>query len=59
MKKDRNLQRDSLDFRGGKIPALFRAILIPTLIAMFFNMALTVIDGVFVGLARPASLPSI
>lgn len=49
MKKDRNLQRDSLDFRGGKIPALFRAILIPTLIAMFFNMALTVIDGVFVG----------
>ena len=49
MKKDRNLQRDSLDFRNGNIPKLFRALFFPTLIGMVFNAVLTIIDGAFVG----------
>lgn len=49
MKKDRNLQRDSLDFGNGNIPKLFRALFFPTLVGMVFNALLTIIDGVFVG----------
>lgn len=49
MKKDRNLQRDSLDFGNGNIPKLFRKLFFPTLIGMVFNALLTIIDGVFVG----------
>lgn len=46
---ERNLQRDKLNFGNGKIGVLFRAMFFPTLIAMIFNSALTVIDGIFVG----------
>lgn len=49
MKKDRNLQHDSLDFGNGNIPKLFRSLFFPTLIGMVFNALLTIIDGVFVG----------
>lgn len=49
MKKDRNLQRDSLDFGNENIPKLFRALFFPTLVGMVFNALLTIIDGVFVG----------
>lgn len=47
--KDRRLDRDRLDFGGGKIGALFRALFFPTLVGMIFNSALTLIDGIFVG----------
>ena len=47
--KERNLNRDKLDFANGKIGPLFRALFFPTLIGMIFNSALTVIDGIFVG----------
>lgn len=49
MKKDRQLDRDSLDFGNGDIPKLFRALFFPTLVGMVFNAVLTVIDGIFVG----------
>lgn len=47
--KNRNLDRDKLDFGNDKIGPLFRALFFPTLVGMIFNSALTVIDGVFVG----------
>lgn len=47
--KNRNLDRDKLDFADSKIGPLFRALFFPTLIGMIFNSALTVIDGIFVG----------
>lgn len=47
--KNRNLDRDKLDFATGKIGPLFRALFFPTLIGMIFNSALTLIDGIFVG----------
>ncbi len=49
MKKDSDLTHDSLDFAGGDIPRLFRAIFFPTLVGMVFNALLTIIDGIFVG----------
>lgn len=49
MTDKRNLDRDRLDFRNGKIGQLFRAMFFPTLIAMIANSALTLIDGIFVG----------
>ena len=49
MKKERNLDRDSLDFGNERIPKLFRQLFFPTLIGMVFNALLTIIDGVFVG----------
>lgn len=49
MKKDRHLDRDSLDFGNERIPKLFRHLFFPTLIGMIFNAVLTVIDGIFVG----------
>lgn len=49
MTKDRNLDRDKLDFANGKIGRLFSVLFFPTLIGMIFNSALTVIDGIFVG----------
>lgn len=45
----RNLNRDKLDFKNGKIPQLFRRLFFPTLVAMIFTSALTAIDGIFVG----------
>lgn len=47
--KERNLDRDKLDFGNGKIGMLFRSLFFPTLIGMIFNSVLTIIDGVFVG----------
>lgn len=49
MKRDRNLDRDKIDFGNGKIGQLFRALFFPTLIGMIFNTLLCVIDGIFVG----------
>ena len=49
MAKDRNLDRDRLDFGNGKIGALFRALFFPALIGMIFNSVLTLVDGMFVG----------
>lgn len=49
MKKDRHLDRDSLDFGNESIPKLFSQLFFPTLIGMVFNAVLTVIDGIFVG----------
>lgn len=49
MTKDRNLDRDKLDFGNGQIGVLFRALFFPTLIGMIFNSVLTLIDGMFVG----------
>lgn len=47
--KNRNLDRDKLDFATGKIGPLFRTLFFPTLIGMIFISALTLIDGIFVG----------
>lgn len=47
--KQRNLDRDKIDFGTGRIGCIFRALLFPTLIGMVFNTALTIIDGIFVG----------
>ena len=49
MKKDRNLNRDRLDFANDNIGPMFRSLFLPTLVGMIFNSALTVIDGIFVG----------
>ena len=49
MKKDRNLNRDRLDFANDNIGPMFRSLFFPTLVGMIFNSALTVIDGIFVG----------
>lgn len=49
MKRDRHLDRDTLDLGNGNIPELFRALFFPTLIGMVFNAVLTIIDGIFVG----------
>lgn len=49
IKKERHLDRDSLDFGNEKIPKLFSQLFFPTLIGMVFNALLTIIDGVFVG----------
>lgn len=47
--KNRNLDRDRLDFGNGRIGPLFLALFFPTLVGMIFNSALTIIDGMFVG----------
>lgn len=49
MKKERHLDRDSLDFGNERITKLFSQLFFPTLIGMVFNALLTIIDGVFVG----------
>lgn len=43
------MNRDSLDFRNEKIGRLFRSLFFPTLVAMVFNSALNICDGMFVG----------
>lgn len=43
------MERDRLDFGNGRIGALFRAMFFPTLVGMFFNSALNICDGMFVG----------
>lgn len=49
MKKDRNLNRNRLDFANDNIGPMFRSLFFPTLVGMIFNSALTLIDGIFVG----------
>lgn len=49
MRKERNLDRDRLDFGNGKIGVLFRKLFFPTLIGMIFNSVLTLVDGMFTG----------
>lgn len=43
------MNRDTLDFGGGKIGGLFRTLFFPTLVGMVFNSALNICDGMFVG----------
>lgn len=43
------MNRDNLDFGNDKIGKLFKAMFVPTLIAMFFNSILNICDGMFVG----------
>lgn len=43
------MNRDNLDFRNGQIGNLFRSLFFPTLVAMVFNSALNICDGMFVG----------
>lgn len=45
----RFMQTEKLDFGHGKIGSLFRAMFFPTLVGMFFNSALNICDGMFVG----------
>lgn len=44
-----DMNRDNLDFGNEKIGRLFKAMFVPTLIAMFFNSLLNLCDGMFVG----------
>lgn len=43
------MRRDAIDFGSDSIPALFRKILVPTLLGMLCMSVMTTIDGVFVG----------
>lgn len=43
------MDRDNLDFRDAKVGRLFRSLFFPTLVAMVFNSALNICDGMFVG----------
>ena len=43
------MQRDSIDFESSQIGALFRRMLIPTLLGALAMSAMTVIDGIIVG----------
>lgn len=43
------MNRDKLDLRNEKIGRLFRSLFFPTLVAMVFNSALNICDGMFVG----------
>lgn len=49
VKKMKDLQRDSIDFRKSKIEPLFHSIFFPTLLSMVFASFYTVADGIFVG----------
>lgn len=43
------MQRDSIDFESSQIGALFRRMLIPTLLGTLAMSAMTVVDGIIVG----------
>lgn len=43
------MDTSKIDFGKGKIGRLFRLMFFPTLIAMIFNSAFTIVDGIFVG----------
>ena len=43
------MQRDSIDFESSEIGALFRRMLVPTLLGALAMSAMTVIDGIIVG----------
>ena len=43
------MNRDTIDFENGKIPQLFRKLFIPTLFGALSIVAVTTIDGIFVG----------
>lgn len=42
-------KRDSIDFDNGQVGALFRKLLIPTLLGTLSMSAMTAIDGIFIG----------
>lgn len=42
-------ERDSIDFKSTRIPALYRKLLFPTLLGTLSMCAMTAIDGIFVG----------
>ncbi len=43
------MEQTGLDYRNGKIGAIFRKIFFPTLLGMIFNALITIADGIFVG----------
>ena len=43
------MKRDAIDFERDRVSALFRKLLIPTLLGTISISAVTVIDGIFVG----------
>lgn len=43
------MNRDTIDFENGRVSALFRRILIPTLMGSLAISAVTAIDGIFIG----------
>ena len=43
------MNRDNIDFKDGKVSALFRKMLIPTLLGALSICAVTAIDGIFIG----------
>lgn len=43
------MERDTIDFECGKVPVLFRKLLIPTLFGTLAQSSVSVIDGIFVG----------
>ena len=42
-------KRDSIDFDNGQVGALFRKLLIPTLLGTLSMSAMTAIDGIIIG----------
>ena len=42
------MKRDAIDFERDRVSALFRKLLIPTLLGTISNSAVTAIDGIFV-----------
>lgn len=47
--KNEKSMRDSIDFGNRSIPALFRKLLIPTVVGMVFSAVFIITDGIFVG----------
>lgn len=41
--------RDSIDFKNMDIAALFRKLLLPTVLGMIFSALFVITDGIFVG----------
>lgn len=41
--------RDSIDFKHMDIAALFRKLLLPTVLGMIFSALFVITDGIFVG----------
>lgn len=43
------MERDSIDFKNTDIAALFRKLLLPTVLGMIFSALFVITDGIFVG----------
>ncbi len=43
------MKRDAIDFEKDRVSALFRKLLIPTLLGTISMSAVTAVDGIFVG----------